>query len=142
MSVFNLRISWSISRGRDTYGYNICRLEQGGKRWRTLGGGYDMIGTVIGDWFQDRHQAKLQALVAAHADKLQDCGYATPGYKQMRDTFYGLTVKPNGLITLDGACGVESMLTIIRACGFSVEWYGDRKGHTQGYLLMSSEVQS
>lgn len=58
-----LAISWSISRGTETYGYNICRLDdsQTGKRYRCLGG-YDMMGTVVGQWLEDLFQPQLKQL--------------------------------------------------------------------------------
>jgi hypothetical protein len=56
MNSTHLNISWSVSRGQDTYGYNICRLDdtRTGKRYHLNGGGYDMIGTVLGDWLEDQ----------------------------------------------------------------------------------------
>ena len=64
MKINHLSISWSISRGRDTYGYNICRLDsrQSGSRYRCSGGGYDMIGTVFGNWLEAEYQRELVEL--------------------------------------------------------------------------------
>ena len=46
-----LAIKWGTSRGRDTYGYTTCTLSEDGKRLAAFnGGGYDMRGTVFGDW--------------------------------------------------------------------------------------------
>lgn len=46
--IHRLDLTWSTSKARDTYGYNITRLDDSisGKRYKTCGGGYDMIGTV------------------------------------------------------------------------------------------------
>lgn len=42
---------WTISKGRDTYGYNICSLWIDGKKLSSCdGGGYDMEGTCLGHW--------------------------------------------------------------------------------------------
>lgn len=43
-NIKRLALSWSVSRGRDTYGYNICRLDDTstGERFKCMGGGYDM----------------------------------------------------------------------------------------------------
>ncbi len=42
---------WTTSRGRDTYGYNVCTLYiDGVKVARCNGGGYDMEGTDLGNW--------------------------------------------------------------------------------------------
>lgn len=63
MNINHLRMSWSVSRGRDTYGYNICKLTDGntGKQYRCMGGGYDMQGTVFGDWLEANYPDRLAA---------------------------------------------------------------------------------
>ena len=138
--IHNLHITWSTSRGRDTYGYDICRLDDSvtGKRYKCIGGGYDMIGTVLADWFSATYQGALRKLVSDNKASLEDCGYTVPGYRKLRE-YYGLTVHPNNRVELDGACGVSSIISIIRACGFDVQWIGDRKGRTISYLV-SCEV--
>lgn len=55
-----LEIKWTVSRARDTSGYNVCTLYvDGRKAARCNGGGYDMKGTVLGNW-----------LASAFADRL------------------------------------------------------------------------
>lgn len=119
----HLTISWSISKGRDTYGYNICRLDSyiSGKRYRCMGGGYDMMGTVVGDFIQAEHQDKLQA------------------HGNISD-FYGARKREDGSISLDGACGLECMLSIAAAIGLTFKRLHNRKGHTVGYLVDSDSV--
>lgn len=138
MNFRHLSISWSISRGRDTYGYNICRLDdnQTGKRYRCMGGGYDMIGTVFGNWLEDQYQERLRALVATLP--LFDCECFVPGYRQSKE-LYGLTIRPDNTVSLDGACGIECMRTIAKALGLEVQWQGNRKGHTLGYYVCEKE---
>lgn len=119
-----LALSWSISCGVETYGCNICRLDDTdeGKRYRCMGGGYDMVGTVFGDWLQDRFQERLRAYCRtspAEAAKL-----------------YGmrvLDVGANSRISLDGACGIDSMIRVAEAIGLTVKRTSDRKGHTTGF---------
>lgn len=137
--IHRLEISWAISRGQDTAGCNICRLDDSisGKRYRTMGGGYDMIGTVVADWFEDQYQAKLQAL-RTDAEMI-DCGYSVPGYVKHKDQFYGLTYTPKGAARLDGRCGIESIQRIIESCGFDVQWSGNRKGATRAYYVQERE---
>ena len=134
MNFRHLSISWSISRGRDTYGYNICRLDdnQTGKRYRCMGGGYDMIGTVFGQWLEEQYQERLQALVATLP--LFDCEYSVPGYRQSKE-LYGLTIRLDNTVSLDGACGIDCMRTIAKALGLDVQWQGNRKGNTLGYYV-------
>lgn len=46
----HLIITHTKSRARDTYGYNVITLWDGKDHFKACGGGYDMIGTVLGDW--------------------------------------------------------------------------------------------
>lgn len=133
-SIHRLDIAWATSRGRDTYGYNICRLDDDitGRRFRTCGGGYDMVGTVFGEWLESTYPEKLKALTSGV--ELVDCGYTVKGWKKRPD-LYGLTFAPDGSPRLDGACGIESMRRIAEACGFEVEWSGNKKGHTRAYYV-------
>ena len=104
-----LKIKWSVSRGRDTYGFHICTLYDGERAYRTKGGGYDMVGTVFGEWLLDHCSDKIEKL-----DQSQ---------------FYGLG-HYNGKAYLDGACGLNSMIKIARAIGLGVREYyikGDLK---------------
>lgn len=59
METKTLEFKWTISRGRDTYGYNICSLYVNGYKVSSCnGGGYDMKGTALGNYiakaFPDR----------------------------------------------------------------------------------------
>ena len=58
-----LSITYGTSRGRDTYGYNLVTLrEHGQKKASTCGGGYDMRGTVLGDYIEKEFAAELCAI--------------------------------------------------------------------------------
>ena len=141
LHINHLAISWTTSRGRDTYGWNICRLDdrKTGLRFRCNGGGYDMIGTVFGEWLAFEYQDALRQYVEANKAALVDCGYSVAGYKKLPD-LYGMTVNPDGRVSLDGGCGINSMERIARALGLEVQWEGNKKGHTIGYYV-SREVQ-
>lgn len=133
-----LALSWSTSKGRDTYGYNIARLDDTstGERYRTCGGGYDMVGTVFGQWlaktFQDELKAHLQTL------PMVDCGYSVTGYLKT-EGLYGLTVTPKGDVQLNGACGIESMISIAKAIGLAVRRSCNKKGHATGFHVESKD---
>lgn len=101
-----LSITWSTSRGRDTYGYNICRLDSSntGRRYRCNGGGYDMVGTVVADWLCAEHQTRLTALHNRRASE-------------------------------HGACGIESVRQIAEAVGISMSSVVNRRGHVTGYMV-------
>ena len=116
----HLAISWSISKGRDTYGYNICRLDShdSGKRYRCMGGGYDMTGTVVAEWLVSEHQDKLKTLVVTDP---------------FWDVFYGV-IFHGGEVYVDGACGIETVRRIAEACGIELQRLGNRKGHTIGFI--------
>jgi len=111
-----LELKWSVSRGRETYGYNIATLRtQDGKRYTCNGGGYDMIGTVFGAWLQDVHQAGLTRLDVSQ--------------------YYGATKRDDGSVHLDGACGLESIRDIAKALGLTVKATTDRKGNYTGFMV-------
>jgi hypothetical protein len=141
MKLNYLKLSWSVSRGRDTYGYNICRLDsRSGHRYRCSGGGYDMVGKVFGDWLQSEHQTELRELVA----DLPKVPYGSTTWLQIAEdvnpSFYGLTIRPDdGLVILDGACGIESMRRIARALGLSVSSDCNKKGNAVGYFISVEE---
>ena len=134
MNINHLSLSWSVSRGRDTYGYNICRLDSrtSGKRYRCSGGGYDMVGTVFGDWLASEHQERLQQW--AHKQALTDCNYVTKGYKRIEGS-HGVTIRPDGSVSLDGACGIESMIRVAEAIGLDIEREYQKKGRNRGQTL-------
>lgn len=125
----NVQIKRSISRGRDTYGYNIVTAVCNGKSYRTLGGGYDMIGTVLGDWFEDAHKDDLTTLVTT----LELEHYV--GTTKYVPKYYGLFIRYNNSVYIDGACGISCVLEIIRACGYKTQTRSDKKGRTESFLV-------
>ena len=122
----HLALSWSTSRGRDTYGYNIARLDDTDTRHRfkTCGGGYDMVGTVFGQWLAARFQPELCAMVSDAVDYT--------GSHKKHPRLYGLFFGPDGAYC-DGACGIESMIRIAEHIGLKVRRTYNRKGHTTGF---------
>lgn len=148
-----LSITWSTSRGADTYGYNICKLSAGyrGQVFRTCGGGYARVGTVVGDWLAANYQDRLLTL------KEQAQAYVTPDGKYLSRTddgtvrgrhvgTYGMcwhqAVPAQGRkraqperVTLDGACGINCMQDIAKAIGLSMSAAVNRRGHVTGYMV-------
>jgi hypothetical protein len=153
IETIRLELSWSVSRGRDTYGYNICRLDdtRQGKRYRCNGGGYDMIGTVIGQWAQDVLQDELLSIHRRAAVRYDF--YQTPRERienKRKDALYGLTEiegleytkarrkkegKDMPLMQIDGACGRTSVEKIIEACGWKIETMVSKRGHCRGFIV-------
>lgn len=140
-----LELGWGISRGRDTYGYNIRRLldTSTGKRYRCMGGGYDMTGTVFAEWLQDVHQDRLRAIGR------QAHGHYVPGEKGWQrgadnaDGLYGMTAYAYAervgvqRVTLDGACGIDSMVRIAEAIGLVVRRIYGRKDSEKAIIVTS-----
>jgi hypothetical protein len=134
-----LQLKWTVSRARDTYGYNIVTLTDSdtGKKYRATGGGYDMTGTVFSEWLQDVYQDELRAI----ADQAHETYEADSTTTRNESGYYGMRaikrVKPNETIrvTLDGGCGLESMRRIAEAIGLKVRATIDRKGNATGFVL-------
>jgi len=119
-----LEFRWTVSKGRDTYGYNICSLWIQGKKVASCnGGGYDMQGTVLGNWLGDNFTDRLKKL---------PCNY---GSGDNTEGYYGLTFhgprpdykshnhfQKGDIISLNGACGFSSMERIAKAIGVNLQF--------------------
>lgn len=141
-----LTLSWSISKGRDTYGYNICRLDDrnNGKRFRCMGGGYDMIGTVFGEWLETYYQKELLD-IQCNAYMIWSAKFGRIENKG-NNRFYGMTHDQiQNRVYLDGACGIESMIRIAEAIGLEVERdyiaKGRRRGETIGWFVQMKDAK-
>ena len=117
--------SYGTSRGRDTYGYNIVTLTSSaqGKKFRCMGGGYDMHGQVLGEYVQYcATQEQLRAAVSA-------------------DDSLPVTVLHTGCAVVVGASGEAGVLRLMRAIGWEVKAIHsfDRQGRvkaTIGYNII------
>jgi hypothetical protein len=138
-----LEFKWSTSRAPD--GYNICTLWHRGERLaHCTGGGYDMAGTALGDWMEAQFQSELMAL--AGRSKIDRYHQDTQTWErpepksqwQSGSQFYGLTHYHQAgqpvRVSLDGACGWESMRTILQALGWDVRFITENR-HAKVYLL-------
>ena len=140
MTTKQLHFKWTISRGRDTYGYNICTLlVDGEKVGKTCGGGDDMQGTVLAQWLQNNFQDELKARFNEEIsaikpkDYLDYSGYC---YKEIKN-FYGTRIHGKEgkelAISLDGACGFDSIKRVAEAIGITFQWNPESnryKNHT------------
>jgi hypothetical protein len=95
-----------------------------------------MVGTVLGEWLESEYQDRLQALTVSIKGELVDCGYSCKSYLKHPTKLYGLTIKPNGHVSVDGACGISCMVDIADTLGIELVWTGNRKGHTKGYFVV------
>ncbi len=96
-----LKFKWTVSRGRDTYGYNICSLWVDGRKVSSCnGGGYDMKGTALAEWMQEK---KFKEEIK----------------KLDPEKYYGLS-EYEGKRYLDGACGFNCMTAVLNAVGYKL----------------------
>lgn len=137
---YNLKFSWTVSRGRDTYGYNICTLYVDGvKRGRCNGGGYDMQGTALAQFIESEFKEEL---VKTIKNEYYGLCFFDPNWKpsaecleqEKKDELTKLTglaryqdfykqtskipTKKHILPTINGACGVNSVERILNALGY------------------------
>ena len=75
------------------------------------GAGYDRFGRVLGDLIEHFFMGELKCLAKRFAKK-------KGSYSKSSKEFYGLFLRPDGTVYLDGACGVSSMEKILNAIGF------------------------
>lgn len=143
-AINHLSLSWSVSKGRETYGYNICRLDDrnNGQRFKCMGGGYDMIGTVFGAWLSTYYQDRLLVL-KERANYFIETGKMTRA-NDRGDSLYGMTyIAEDNRISLDGACGLECMIRIAGEIGLDIEREyiakGRRRGQTIGWFISEKE---
>lgn len=112
---------WTVSRGRDTYGYNICSLWIDGRKVASCdGGGYDLMGTCLGEWLEatfaerlcEQIKQNMYALEFHHADHKPDENGAR--YSQIPTAHHTLA-------TINGACGMQTVMAIGEAIGLTFE---------------------
>lgn len=123
-----LHFKWTVSRGRDTYGYNICTLYVDGvKTAKCNGGGYDLQGTVLGEFIQNKYQTELMKIKKKAGGKLiveTEGKWSNPSSE---GELYGMKYvidqkRKTETIQLDGACGFDSMRKIIKALNLELTY--------------------
>lgn len=139
MKITHLSLKWTISRARDTFGANLVTLTDGntGKKYRAVGSGYDLTGTVFAEWLADTHQAELLK-IAHRSFTVCDKNRLTTPHRP--DSLYAMYHHvDSGKVSIDGGCGIESVLKIAAAIGLEVEREairtGRNKGQTIGYFV-------
>jgi len=114
-TIETIEIKWSVSKGRDTYGYNICSLWSRGKKLTSCsGGGYDMVGTCFADWLELDYLDRLKKLNS-------DDFYGLSFYKPLKSGKgrYLKRYSKGCAIRLDGACGINSVFNVAQAIGIN-----------------------
>lgn len=144
-AIIHLSLSWSVSKGRDTYGYNICRLDDTakGERFKCMGGGYDMVGTVFAQWLCANYQDRLLAI-----KERSSYYFSKEKGHESRDpqdgALYGMKYYvDDNRIHIDGACGLDCVQNIAREIGLDIEREyiakGRRRGETIGWFISEKE---
>ena len=125
---------WGISRGMDTYGYNICTVRdaKSGAKGRCNGGGYDMAGSSLAECLENMQGAynRLAALItkenAGHyADELlgrneYHGGEACRDQGRFYGTTYRIDRKGTVKISIDGATGYNNVMDIYAKAGVTI----------------------
>lgn len=126
-----LQVKHSTSKAAGHHGASIVVLVdmESGNRYRTVGNGYDRLGTCLGMFLQDAYQGKLLQLAPLAYHVYDGKTFSDNGHTGGK--LYGMTHNTKqGTVTLDGGCGFESMLKIARHAGLTVNCYTDKHGDT------------
>ena len=151
-----LKFKYTTSKGRDSYGYNICSLwVDGEKQASTCGGGYDMKGTALGNWMARKFEKELLKFnksfygLTFHDPNWQPSKEVIDkekkglslGLERYQD-FYKqsskLPTEKHTIPQLDGACGFESMISILNNMNYYLK-YIDGDNNTSTYILDKKE---
>ena len=144
---YTLQLKWTVSRGRDTYGYNICTLYVDGRKvGRCNGGGYDMQGTCVGHWieraFADRllklttefygltfhdpnfnpGKAVLDSGKTVEQAEADGDSFGLDRYQQFHRASSKTPTERHTIPLMDGACGMSCMQDIGKAIGLRFEY--------------------
>jgi len=128
-----LEFRWTVSRGRDTYGYNICSLWIDRRKVASCnGGGYDMQGTVLGEWIQNNFIYQLTKLKSRRGGESSDGFYGLTFHKMTTEgaEYHETHQGDDDHVCLDGGCGIESMKRIAEAIGIDLRYVMDSKNIT------------
>jgi hypothetical protein len=106
-----------------------------------MGGGYDITGTVFGEWLVATMQAELRKLAQdgrAYYVKRKGEPYTV---NDSPESLYGLYLREDGSVSVDGACGFSCVRRIAEAAGATVvEVHGKR--YVQSVTLIWSEEET
>lgn len=160
-----LSFKWTVSRARDTYGYNICTLRVNGKVVsRCNGGNYDMPGTCLGHFFDTAYAERILKLSSpfyglTYHDPNYDPGKAvidneTVEDREQKGESFGLeryqafyrasTELPDDTHTVPEirwGIGIDSVRQIGEAIGLKLEFIHSTRNETI-YRLVDSENAS
>jgi hypothetical protein len=155
----SLVFKWTVSRARDTYGYNICTLRVDSEKVSACnGGGYDMEGTALAVWMEQEFKEELLQIKEEHygltfSDPDFDAGkviidnetisarervgksLGLERYQAFHRATSKLPTEKYTVPLLDGACGMSSMERVLNAMGYRLKWVGRKNRDYTGYTL-------
>ena len=113
----------TITHKWSTRGYGNSKIidQRGNVLAKATGCGYDRFGTVIGEFINVTFQNELQRLAKRFCKK----PYA--GGLRSSEEFYGMFLRKDGSVRLDGACGYNCMCKILNCIGFEIVKVGEFK---------------
>lgn len=145
--MFNILFKWTVSRGQDTYGYNICSIYVNGeKKGSTCGGGYDMKGTAMGIWIEKHFFNELSVLAKSDIKKarlLKKKRYYNDSVKKHYGFIASGYTDSNGKRIakwlLDGGCGFSSMINILNLLGYKCQYISTNNKRGEGFYQVSKK---
>ena len=101
-------IIFGVSKARDTYLQNSVSCRAGQYKWRVTGGGFDMVGTVIGKW--------LTACIpfVEECKKLSSHNYSCLTFYNEETKQRSNTYQPGYSVLIDGGVGVTEIMRLFR----------------------------
>ena len=134
-----LVFKWSVSRSRDTYGYNICSLwVRGSKMASCNGGGYDMRGTCLANYILDNYRDRIIKLKAHYGS--MDKGNGFYGLSYYKNGKRRRAYSEGGSVGLDGACGFSSIERIAKRIGLKLNYVHQSNNETIYTLTDTKEA--
>lgn len=142
-----LSFKWTVSKARDTYGYNVVTLRANGtKVAQCNGGGYDMIGTCLGDWiansmlfrekllkfktefygltFHNPHYDPGKRIIEGQTVEEREKEGKSVGLERYQ-SFYSASspfpTKLHNIPSINGACGFSSVEAILKELGYFLD---------------------
>ena len=114
-----LEEKWSVSKGYNTYGYNICSLWYGNIKVATCnGGGYDMQSTSVSNFINLYFQDRLNSITSENFE-------------------YGLCKNVDGNNYISYGIGINTINKIIQHCGMKVRVNEVKvKRHYETYIII------
>ena len=145
--MISLDFKWTVSKARDTLGYNVVTLRADGKKVAQCnGGGYDMMGTCLGDWiansmlfrkkllkfktefygltFHNPNYDPAKKIIEGQTVEEREKGGKSVGLERYQ-SFYSasspLPTKLHNIPSINGACGFSSVEAILKECGYFLD---------------------